>query len=284
MAAYDWSAGAKSYTASSVAQIPKLYANIAAEKLLEGCAIDADAIKFLDVAAGFGALTESILSISAEKQFNVDSVTVTDLAESMVEIATTAVTALDVSKTIRTEFCVMDAQNMSFDDNIFTHLGCMFGIMFFPDRAKGLSEMCRVLEPGGIAVIGTWNSTNAVNLVPDLVAFASLPVVTDDVVAAGYAVKICSDPAVFEGELRAAGFTDVRIHVHDQVFALPNTEDTYLAFANNAVLKKALGGRDAMKLYPKWQEYLKGPGKERWLNHDGTVWLHYVGNIAIARK
>jgi hypothetical protein len=39
-----------------------------------------------------------------------------------------------------------------------------------------------------------------------------------------------------------------------------------------------------MELFPKWQEYIAGPGKERWLNADGTVRLHYIGNIAIARK
>jgi ubiquinone/menaquinone biosynthesis C-methylase UbiE len=282
MAANDWSTYAKSYSASSVAQIPKFYANIAAEKLLESSATDG--IKFLDVAAGCGVLTERLLCLSAEKQIVVDSVTVTDFAEGMVESATKAIAALDVPATIHTEFRVMDAQNMSFDDNSFTHLGCMFGIMFFPDRAKGLSEICRVLQTGGTAAIGTWNSTNAVNIIPDLAEYASIPDVAENMAAVSHLVKICSDPDVFEGELHAAGFTDVHIHVHDQVFSLPNTEDTYLAFANNAVLKKALGGRDALELYPKWQEFLAGPGKERWLNPDGTVRLHYVGNIAIARK
>jgi hypothetical protein len=152
------------------------------------------------------------------------------------------------------------------------------------DRTKGLSKICRVLQIHGIAAIGTWNSPNAVNIIPDLAEYASIPDVVENMAAVSHLVKICSDPAVFAGELRAAGFTDVRIHVHDQVFSLPNTEDTYLAFANNAVLKKALGGRDALELYPKWQEFLAGPGKERWLNPDGTVRLHYVGNIAIARK
>lgn len=282
MAANDWSTYAKSYSAGSVAQIPIFYANIAAHKLLESST--PAPVKFLDVAAGFGSLTERILRISAEKQIVVDSVTVTDFAEGMVDSATEAIGAMEVPSTTRKEFHVMDAQNMMFDDNTFTHLGCMFGIMFFPDRPKGLAEICRVLQPGGIAAIGTWNFTNAVDIIPDLATYASLPDVVENVAAISNLVKICSDPAVFADELRAVGFTDVTVHVHDQVFSLPNTVDTYLAFANNAVLKKALGGRDAMELYPKWQEFLQGPGKERWLTADGAVRLHYIGNIAIARK
>jgi ubiquinone/menaquinone biosynthesis C-methylase UbiE len=282
MAANDWSTYAKSYSAGSVAQIPIFYANIAAQKLLESSS--PGPVKFLDVAAGPGSLTERLLNLSAEKQISVESVTVTDFAEGMVESATDAIGALDIPSTIRKEFHVMDAQNMMFADNTFTHLGCMFGIMFFPDRPKGLSEICRVLQPGGTAAIGTWNFTDAVDIIPGFATYASLPDVVENVAAISHLVKICSDPAVFAEELRAVGFNDVTVHVHDQVFSLPNTLEIYLAFANNAVLKKALCGRDAMELYPKWQEYLEGPGKERWLNADGTVRLHYIGNIAIARK
>jgi ubiquinone/menaquinone biosynthesis C-methylase UbiE len=283
MAAQDWSGYAKSYSASSVAQIPIFFAKSAAEKLLEAKS-PAGPVKFLDVAAGFGSLTNQLLHIAGERKIAVEAVVVTDFAEGMVESATKAINALDVAPATRKDFLVMDAQDLKFEQESFTHLGCMFGIMFFPDRVKGLSEMCRVLTSDGTATIGTWNTTNAVDILPDLAKYAGLPDVVENVAKVSHIVKICSDPEVFTQELRAAGFSDVHIHVQEQYFALPNSMDTYLAFANNAALKEALGGRSAEDLYPKWQEYLEGPGKERWLNEDGTIRLHYVGNIAIARK
>ena len=32
----------------------------------------------------------------------------------------------------------------------------MFGLMFFPDRAKGFAELFRVLRPGATAVVSSW--------------------------------------------------------------------------------------------------------------------------------
>jgi ubiquinone/menaquinone biosynthesis C-methylase UbiE len=33
---------------------------------------------------------------------------------------------------------------------------CQHGLQFFPDRPGALSEMHRVREPGGVAVVSTW--------------------------------------------------------------------------------------------------------------------------------
>jgi hypothetical protein len=35
---------------------------------------------------------------------------------------------------------------------------CQFGIMFFPDKHKGMSEMSRVIRPGGTLALNLWDS------------------------------------------------------------------------------------------------------------------------------
>jgi ubiquinone/menaquinone biosynthesis C-methylase UbiE len=54
------------------------------------------------------------------------------------------------------EGMVMDAQSLEFEDQSFDAAFCMFGFMFFPDRARAFREIRRVLKPGGRALIGTW--------------------------------------------------------------------------------------------------------------------------------
>jgi len=51
---------------------------------------------------------------------------------------------------------VMDAQALEFVGQSFDAVFCMFGFMFFPDRARTFREIRRVLRPGGRALIGTW--------------------------------------------------------------------------------------------------------------------------------
>ena len=51
-----------------------------------------------------------------------------------------------------------DALDLPFGDGDFDGVVCQFGIMFFPDKAKGMSEMTRVLRPGGVLGLNVWDS------------------------------------------------------------------------------------------------------------------------------
>jgi len=54
-----------------------------------------------------------------------------------------------------------DALALPYDDNNFQCVVCQFGIMFFPDIPKSLSEMRRVLSPGGFVACNVWDSFEA---------------------------------------------------------------------------------------------------------------------------
>ncbi|WP_406700005.1 methyltransferase domain-containing protein [Singulisphaera sp. Ch08] len=53
---------------------------------------------------------------------------------------------------------VMDGQNLELPSAHFDAACSVFGIMFFPDHRAGLSELLRVLKPGGRVGIAVWAS------------------------------------------------------------------------------------------------------------------------------
>jgi SAM-dependent methyltransferase len=53
-------------------------------------------------------------------------------------------------------FVVQDAQRLSFADASFDVVTCRFGIMFFPEPARALAEVRRVLRPGGRTAFLVW--------------------------------------------------------------------------------------------------------------------------------
>ena len=50
-----------------------------------------------------------------------------------------------------------DALDLPYEEQCFDAVVCQFGIMFFPDKAKGIAEMFRVLKPGGLIALSIWD-------------------------------------------------------------------------------------------------------------------------------
>jgi ubiquinone/menaquinone biosynthesis C-methylase UbiE len=51
-----------------------------------------------------------------------------------------------------------DALNLPYGEAGFDAVVCQFGIMFFPDKGRGMNEMARVLKPGGVLALNVWGS------------------------------------------------------------------------------------------------------------------------------
>jgi ubiquinone/menaquinone biosynthesis C-methylase UbiE len=95
-------------------------------------------MRFLDVAAGSGSLSIPAARLGAQ-------VLATDLSSVMLDLLNKR--ARDEGLTIETQ--VMDGHALELDDNSFDMAGSQFGVMLFPDMPKGISEMARVVKPGG---------------------------------------------------------------------------------------------------------------------------------------
>jgi len=76
-------------------------------------------------------------------------VTATDISNEMMNIAKT--------KSIQTKFIKADSQNIPFPDNSFSVVSSITMLEFVDDQDKVLSEIYRVLKPGGWLILGCLN-------------------------------------------------------------------------------------------------------------------------------
>ncbi|MDH6357206.1 bifunctional demethylmenaquinone methyltransferase/2-methoxy-6-polyprenyl-1,4-benzoquinol methylase UbiE [Parabacteroides sp. PF5-9] len=100
----------------------------------------------LDIATGTGDL-----AIAMCKALNPALIIGADISEGMMQIGQQKVDAAGYSKQIRFE--VQDSLALTYADHSFDAVTAAFGIRNYEDIAQGLSEMYRVLKPGGHMMI-----------------------------------------------------------------------------------------------------------------------------------
>jgi ubiquinone/menaquinone biosynthesis C-methylase UbiE len=105
----------------------------------------------LEIACGTGRVTKHLAS-----SVNYDTLTATDLNPDMISIAK------EKAQDKNIKWMQADAMELPFNDNSFDLVVIQFGIMFFPDKQKGLNEAFRVLKPGGKLIFNTWDKTENV--------------------------------------------------------------------------------------------------------------------------
>lgn len=121
---------------------------------------------------------------------------------------------------------LMDGQNLRFPNDSFGGALSMFGLMFFPDRARGFAELHRVLEPGAPACVSSWlplDRTAAMRWVFSAFAAVTPPPPKD----APPREPLLEDPGLFESEMRAAGFRDVRVEHCSAPLPVTTIEDLW---------------------------------------------------------
>ncbi|MCX6182041.1 MAG: bifunctional demethylmenaquinone methyltransferase/2-methoxy-6-polyprenyl-1,4-benzoquinol methylase UbiE [Bacteroidetes bacterium] len=100
----------------------------------------------LDIATGTGDFALEALSL------NPDKITGVDISEGMVEVGKVKIKKKKLDHKI--ELLSGDSENLPFADNTFDAITVGFGVRNFENLKKGLSEMNRVLKPGGkVAVL-----------------------------------------------------------------------------------------------------------------------------------
>jgi ubiquinone/menaquinone biosynthesis C-methylase UbiE len=95
-------------------------------------------MRFVDVAAGSGALSIPAARIGAKVLATDQSSVMLDLLDQRAR-----------KEGLGIETRVMDGHALELDDDSFDMAGSQFGVMLFPDMPKGIKEMARVVKPGG---------------------------------------------------------------------------------------------------------------------------------------
>jgi len=172
----------------------------------------------LDVAAGPGSL-----SLLAARQAS--SVHAIDFAPGMLRHLTERAAAAGIQNVIAQ---VADGQALPFEDGSFDAAYSMFGLIFFPDRARGLAELARVLRPGKRALISSWPPFERIPTFGALFEAINAELPPS---APNTAPPPLGTAADFERELSAAGFREIEVHEHDVVEATSTPEQLWASFA-----------------------------------------------------
>jgi ubiquinone/menaquinone biosynthesis C-methylase UbiE len=137
--------------------IPEMYDRYLGPLLFEPYASDiADRVaelrprRVLEIAAGTGLVSRQLI----DKLPPTTALTVSDLNAPMLDYARQKIGSIAQ----RVEWRQADAQQLPFPDESFDAVVCQFGVMFLPDRVKGLKEFLRVLEKGGSLIFSVWDS------------------------------------------------------------------------------------------------------------------------------
>ncbi len=102
----------------------------------------------LDVACGTGFVARAAAGLVGPS----GRIAGLDINEGMLAVARSRA----ASAGLKAEWHAASALDMPFADDEFDAVLCQQGIMFFPDLAKGLSEMARVCAPNGRVVASFW--------------------------------------------------------------------------------------------------------------------------------
>lgn len=194
--AENWSAASRGYADQVAPRMMEAYADEFADRL------DVDAgTEALEVAAGSGAFTQVLAK-------RVKSLLATDFATEMINILRERMRANGE----RHVTCkVMDGQALDLDDATFDRAACSFGLMLFPNRAKGFAEIRRVLRPGGRAMVSAWAGPDRVQALGIFLqamraAFPDMPPPPGPP-----PVFSLANPVDFAAQMEAAGFRNVEV-------------------------------------------------------------------------
>ena len=106
----------------------------------------------LDVATGTGDLAIEMLKVTPDK------ITGVDISNGMLEIGRKKIKEKGLEEKISLQEA--DSENLPFEDNYFDAVCVSFGVRNFENLEKGLSDMFRVLKPGGKLYILEFSQPN----------------------------------------------------------------------------------------------------------------------------
>ena len=195
--------------------------------------------RLLDVAAGPGTLT----LLAAESGRSLAAI---DFSPQMVTNLKRRLNGAQLGADVR----LGDGQALPWGEAEFDAAFSMFGLMFFPDRAKGFAELYRVLKPGGVAVVSSWAPFHGIF---KSVMAAMREILPD--IAFGSGKGPLGDPDEFAAELTAAGFSDVQVTPHTHTAPADSPAELWATFQRTTapivLLKTRLGET-------KWREVTSG--------------------------
>lgn len=170
------------------------------------------------------------------------------------------------------------AEAMPFPDASFDVVLCQMGLQFMPDKHAALSEIGRILVPGGRLILNMPGPT------PQLFAIMGEALARHfGTEAAGFVNQVFSlhDTAEIQNLISGAGFHDISVQSETKSLRLPGPEDFLWQYVNSTPLAGAVARVDDERrgslerdIVSEWQQFVK----------DRALTLHVRMVSATARK
>jgi SAM-dependent methyltransferase len=210
--------------------------------------------RILDLASGSG---EPALPLARRVQPD-GRVVATDLTPDMLAVARRRAAEAGLTNL---EFHEMDAEHLRFPGQTFDAVTCAYGLMFCPDPVRAVSEVRRVLKPGGRFAFVVWDHpakspflTTAGGSVARF--FPAAPPSPDAPGPFRF-----GEPGVLDGVLRAAGLTDFSVRSLPMTLECASVAEYWRMFTDVAAGIRAkigtLNASDAARLVEIVEEAAK---------------------------
>lgn len=193
----------------------------------------APSAQVLDVAAGPGTL-------ALEAARRVAGVTAVDFSSAMTERLRAQAERRGLSNL---QVLQADGQALPLPAASFDAAFSMFGWMFFPDRARGLSELHRVLRPRASLVVSSWAPVTRSPLMAAM--FGALAAADQSFVVPPYNPDSLENPERLAGELSAGQFVEISVCDHTVSLEFQDTDALWSRMTRSSAplvsLRKRLG-------------------------------------------
>ncbi len=168
--------------------------------------------KVLDIAGGTGDMTRGFKKIVGEN----GEVWHTDINSSMLKVGRDRL----LNEGILTPQCLCDAEKLPFPENYFNGVCVSFGLRNMTHKDLALSEMYRVLKPGGILMVLEFSKVyKPLSKLYDLYSFKFLPLmgklIAKDAESYQYlaeSIRMHPDQETLQQMMYDAGFAKVKYH------------------------------------------------------------------------
>jgi SAM-dependent methyltransferase len=170
------------------------------------------------------------------------------------------------------------AEALPFPDGCFDAVVSQFGLMFFEDRGAALSEMWRVLRPGGRMAVAVWG---ALDDAPGYAAMTTLlqRLFGDPVADALRAPYVLGDPKTLSRLFAEAGVPGAGIVTHDGTATFPSIESWVHTDVKGWTLADLIDNGQYESLRQEAARDL-----QMFVGPDGTVTFSHPAHIVSAAK
>lgn len=174
---------------------------------------------------------------------------------------------------------VGDGMALPYADESFDRAFSLFGLIFFPDRAKGFKELLRILKPGGRAVVASWVPFERVPILADI--YLTLGRLLPNLPFTGRVAPL-GDAGGFRAEMAEAGFHEVEMHEVTHTREVASIDEFWDMLARSTppmhAAREALGQEE----WPGVVRQLLDALHEKWGRGPQRVPL--IANLAVGRR